>query len=272
MKSISSAHNRAIKENKKLRMKKYRDSTREYLIEGIRLTEEALKAEKIKEVFYDESLELSERGRQLLRQLELYETAKGLECCCKVESPVMRELAETKTPQGVVAVVKKKGAGLSVLEQITKRRLLLIVDGISDPGNLGTLIRTSWAAGVAAVICLPETVDPWNGKCVRSTMGGIFHVPLITGVNWPEVREWCRSHAYQLVACDLEGELEYHSGTYEDKVAVIVGSEGEGLKTVIPETVDKRVRIPLLQGAESLNAAVAGSIVIYEILRQGGSC
>ncbi len=263
MKYITSVNNPLIKNAKKLQKKKYRDMDGSFLVEGTRLVEEAYGANCLKAVFFDESLLDSPRGKELHEKL--IESSLEGESMFQVSSDIIKLLAETESPQGIVAIASKSLVTLTSLA--VKKGIILISDGIQDPGNLGTMIRTAWAAGVTAVICLPGTVDPFNDKTVRSTMGGIFNVPIITGECWSDVKDWCGNKGYQIVAGDLEGEA-YCKPLYEEKVALVIGNEGQGLISVTVKDVDKKVKIPLLEGAESLNAAVACGIILYEILRQ----
>lgn len=269
MEMIHSVQNTLIKETKKLQQKKYRDEKGCFLVEGVRLVEEGLASSCLTEVFYDDTLLETARGRELLHKIEQHNSQNPVRTLqCHLVSPqVIKALAETETPQGIAAIALKKTLTLDSLPP--GGNLLLIVDGLQDPGNLGTMIRTAWAAGVQAVICLPQTVDPYNGKAVRSTMGGIFHIPIICGPDWPLVSRWCRSRRYQLVAGNLEGE-KYSNVSFSGKAALVIGNEGQGLMSVGYGEVDLNVRIPLLGGAESLNAAVACGILLYEIIRQRG--
>lgn len=262
MEIIQSAQNPLIKGVKKLQQKKYREEKGEFLIEGIRLVEEAERAEQLEMFFYDESLWKTKRGCLLFHRLK-QKTGR----CHQVSSEVLKVLSETQTPQGIVAVAKKKELTLSALSG-RPEGIVLISDGIQDPGNLGAMIRTAWAAGVGALIALTGTVDPYNSKTVRSTMGGIFHVPLLTQLTWQEVYEWIRRQGYQVVAGVLDGGEDYYRNDYTGKVALIIGNEGQGLQTVVLQDVDRKVKIPLAQGAESLNAAVACGILLYEIVKQ----
>lgn len=265
---ISSGENPLVKETKKLKLKKYREERGEFLIEGVRLVEEGLKSGRLKGIFYEETLSCTVRGRQLLHIIEQSARDKKIAFSHRVTLPVIKALAETQTPQGIVAVAVKDPVSLASLNRVKSEELLLVIDGLQDPGNLGALVRTACAAGAGAVICLPGTADPYCGKAVRSTMGGIFRIPVINGVEWDYLREWCRENDYCLAAGDLNAEVEYFSVAYPEKTALIIGNEGQGLLNVTPEEVDFRVKIPLKNGVESLNAAVAGGILLYEIMRQ----
>ena len=263
MEIIESRQNALIKERVKLQQKKYRQKAGRFLVEGIRLVEEAVSAGRLTEVFVEESLFYSERGEELFHRIE-----KSSVACYRVNRDILRTLAETESPQGIVGVARQERVDLNEIK-LTKG-LILILDGIQDPGNLGTIWRTAWAAGVDALFCLPGTVDPYNGKTVRATMGGIFHVPVVAGTEteWDSLHQWCTAHGFQLVAGDLGAQQYHYEVSYQERVALVIGNEAQGLLTIQGEELDERVKIPLMCEAESLNAAVACGILIYEVIRQ----
>jgi len=264
MEIITSVQNQLIKETKKLQQRKYREETRRFLIEGVRLTEEALQGGVLETVFYTENVFETDRARALLHSLmEKQNESISLH---EVTPQVLKIITETESPQGIMGIARQQDnkLGQMILPELA---LVLIADSLQDPGNLGTMIRTAWCAGVDAVVCLPGTVDPYNGKTVRASMGGIFNVAIITGVEWEDVRVWCQEQQLQLVAGDLHGQKHF-TLDYSPRVALVIGNEGQGLTQVLPEQVDANITIPLAQGAESLNAAVACGVLVYEIMRQ----
>ncbi|MGI6605982.1 MAG: TrmH family RNA methyltransferase [Peptococcia bacterium] len=273
MEIIESRQNNLIKERIKLQQKKYRQSTGLFLVEGVRMVEEAWAAGQLTEVFVDDTVSSSPRGARLFQQLlepnQEKERNKASTVNCHLVKPdILRLLAETESPQGIVGVASQTSVELSTLQ--IRHGLILILDGIQDPGNLGTIWRTAWAAGVDAIFCLPGTVDPYNGKTVRATMGGVFHVPVFAGTvsEWPALRQWCAKEGFQLVAGELGASRTHYDVSYGDRVALVIGNEAQGLLTVAPTELAERVKIPLMDGAESLNAAVACGILVYEVLRQ----
>jgi TrmH family RNA methyltransferase len=215
-------------------------------------------------VFFTNSLLESERGSNLFQALKDCQEKVQVQ---EVTGEVLRGLAETDTPQGIVGVSRRGNYSLADLEELNEC-LVLIADGIQDPGNLGTMVRTAWAAGVKALVCLQGTVDPYNGKTIRSSMGGVFHLPIFTGIQWQEFSAWAHDQGFFLVAAELEGSDVYHRVDYKPKTALVIGNEGSGLLTVKGEEVDCRVRIPLQAGAESLNAGIACGIILFEIRKQ----
>jgi TrmH family RNA methyltransferase len=273
MEIIESRQNNLIKERIKLQQKKYRQSTGLFLVEGVRMVEEAWAAGQLTEVFVDDTVSSSPRGARFFQQLlepnQEKERNKASTVNCHLVKPdILRLLAETESPQGIVGVASQTSVELSTLQ--IRHGLILILDGIQDPGNLGTIWRTAWAAGVDAIFCLPGTVDPYNGKTVRATMGGVFHVPVFAGTvsEWPALRQWCAKEGFQLVAGELGASRTHYDVSYGDRVALVIGNEAQGLLTVAPTELAERVKIPLMDGAESLNAAVACGILVYEVLRQ----
>ncbi len=178
-----------------------------------------------------------------------------------VAAHVLAAVSEVETPQGVVAVVRRPPAALEPL-LARPDLLLLLVDRVQDPGNLGTMIRTADAAGASAVVLLPGTVDPQNAKVVRATMGSLFHLPV---VEWPgeRVRAALRERGVRLVATDAAGAVDFRDADYRRPLAIAVGNEGEGLSPEWRAVADVVVRIPIAGAAESLNVAVAAALVLY---------
>ncbi len=236
-----------------------RDKHDAFIVEGIRITEEALGAGvDLKFAAVSPSLGDSGRGRSLLEHLKArtrVEQVKDLE---------LKDLAETETPQGVVAVAEIPHASLRDL-QVTSSPIVLVVDAVQDPGNLGTLIRSADAFGVAAIIALPGTVDYWNSKVVRSAAGASFHVPLISS---PDDRtwSWLVEHEFLVCGADMQG-TSIADANLGGRVALVVGNEGSGLRKETRKQIVKALAIPMPGRAESLNVAVAAGILLYELSR-----
>lgn len=180
----------------------------------------------------------------------------------EVAPHVLEAVSGVETPQGVVAVVRRQAV---LLDEALARPdlLLLIVDRVQDPGNLGTMIRTADAAGASAVAVTPGTVDPTNPKAARATMGSLFHLPVAEMEPDPLLAA-LSAHGVRLLAADAAGPVTARDANYTRPLAIAVGSEGEGLSPTWVEAADQVVRIPLLGRAESLNAAVAAAILLYE--------
>ena len=253
---ITSAQNQSVAEARKLKQKKFREESGLYLAEGLRLAEEAAKAGSVLEVYYHESFSDMERGAELLSALSV-KTRRFYQ----VTARVLNTLAETETPQGVVCVCERRQA--SIKDFSPDRGLVVVADGIQDPGNLGAILRTLWAAGSQGLICLPGTTDPYNGKCIRASMGAIFNVPVFTDLRWSLVSRWALDHGYAAVAADAHGGTDYRQIEWPDKTLLCIGNEAKGLLTIPAEDINERVFIPLAEEAESLNAAVAAGILIF---------
>lgn len=236
-----------------------RDKHNAFVVEGIRIIEEALAAGvDLKFAAVSPSLGDSGRGRSLLEHLKARTRVE------QVRDLDLRELAETETPQGVIAVADMPGASLREL-QITNNTIVVVVDAVQDPGNLGTLIRSADAFGVSAIIALPGTVDYWNSKVVRSAAGASFHVPLVSA---PDDRtwKWLTENEFLVCGADMHG-TSIAEANIGGRVALVVGNEGSGLRKETRSHLVKTLAIPMPGRAESLNVAVAAGIILYELSR-----
>ena len=188
----------------------------------------------------------------------------GIECET-VTDTVYRKLSDTVSPQGVMAVVRRTEV---TLEDLADGRPVLMLEGIQDPGNLGTMMRTAEAAGAAGIIADSGTVDLYNPKVVRATMGTIFRVPYLVCGSLAGVAEELRSMGYSLYAAHLEGSVPYTEPDYIGSCAFLIGNEGNGLTRETAALADRYIRIPMEGQVESLNAAMAAGILLYEAHRQ----
>jgi len=226
-----------------------------FLAEGARLAEEALAAEwPIRFVLYAEGL--NERGQGLVEKLK--ESGSEVE---KIAPNLMKSLSETETPQGLLAVLE-----LSQLSLPQNLNFVLIPDQIRDPGNLGTLIRTAAAAGVQAILLPPETTDAFAPKVVRAGMGAHFRLPIRT-MSWDEIKQYCKSGSLQVFLADMNGESCWETD-FRKPLALIVGGEADGANEEARELANTIVSIPMPGQVESLNAGVAGAVLMFEIVRQ----
>ncbi|HMB23224.1 MAG TPA: RNA methyltransferase [Anaerolineales bacterium] len=234
---------------------KERREANAFVTEGVRLVEEAADSNwKFQFVLYDESL--SERGLKLVEKLE----SKKVEVE-KVESRLLQSLSETETPQGILAILEFTNL------PITKSpNFILIPDQIRDPGNLGTLLRTAAAAGVQAVLIPPETTDPFAPKVLRSGMGAHFRLP-IHAVTWEEIKQITKSANQQIFLADMDGTSCWGTDLRKP-LALIVGGEAEGASEQARKLANQQISIPMAGSVESLNAGVAGSVLMFEVVRQ----
>ncbi len=251
---ISSNQNPKIKLARALTgLPKERRKAEAFLAEGVRLVEEAFAASwPFRFVLYLD--ELSERGKKLVEKLE--DKKIDVE---KVESSLLQSLSETETSQGIIAILD-----YSLLPSPQSPNFILIPDSIRDPGNLGTLLRTADAASVQAVLIPPETTDAFAPKVVRAGMGAHFRLPILS-MSWDEIHE--RTKGLQIYLADMDGQscwdIEFHQ-----PLALIVGGEAEGASEQARKLATAFVKIPMAGKAKSLNAAVAGSVLMFEMVRQ----
>ena len=145
---------------------------------------------------------------------------------------------------------------------------LLVLDRVQDPGNLGTLLRTADAAGVAGVVLLVGTTDVYAPKAVRSSMGSLFHLPVVTDVTEAALLAFCQARCYELLVTSLEGSINLYQTRLQGRKALVLGSEAAGVSPTLLSAANTRLRIPMAGQAESLNVAMSGAIILFEMLRQ----
>ena len=224
-----------------------------FVVEGVRVVEEAENKDwKFRFALYDASL--NERGSSLVEQL----LSRGIEVD-EVSEPLMKSLSDTETPQGILAVLENNQLPIP-----DSPNFILIPDQIRDPGNLGTLLRTAAAAGVQAVLLPPETTDAFAPKVVRSGMGAHFHLPILT-MKWEKIR--METQGLQIYLADMDGTPCWESDL-QSPLVLIVGSEAEGASEDAREVATQKISIPMSGNMESLNAGVAGSLLMFEVIRQ----
>ncbi len=226
-----------------------------FVVEGVRLVEEAANSNwEFRFALYDESL--NERGKSLVERL----TSRGVDVEMVSES-LMKSLSETETPQGILAVLD-----LTNLPIPNSPNFILIPDQIRDPGNLGTLLRTAAATGVQAVLIPPETTDAFAPKVVRSGMGAHFRLP-IRAMMWEEIEQMSKSANLQIYLADMNGTSCWEANLRQP-LALIVGGEAEGASEEARRLANQQISIPMMGKVESLNAGVAGSVLMFEVVRQ----
>lgn len=256
MERITSEQNKWLKKIKALGLKKYRDEYGQFVIEGGRFCEEALKNKaEIEALLVSEAALENPAVKGVLTKFtpDYFVVAGNL----------LEKCLPTVHPQGIAAIVAKPSWDL---EQVLQIDVVLIIDGIQDPGNLGTLIRTSLGVGVGAVFCLKGTVDLYNEKTLRATMGAVFNLPVLYIQDKQSLLNLLQKHNFTVVVADVNTEMYYYEYNYPEKVALVLGSEAHGPLN-FQESYQK-VKIPLNPVVESLNVAIAGGIILYEIFRQ----
>ncbi|HJZ66864.1 MAG TPA: RNA methyltransferase [Blastocatellia bacterium] len=272
---ITSRHNPLIKRFRRVRAGGERPRI---FIEGARLIEDALGADAhFESVAFTAEFEGTERGAALVDLLQRVPCRGAL-----VSKQVMEAIADTKTPQGVAAIVTRP---YFELDDLFSRGpdLLVVADELQDPGNLGTIIRTAEAAGAKGLITTRFTVDPFNDKAIRSSMGSALRLPLVTGAARRDVFSKCRESKLRIIGSVPEtslDELSLVGKTRHDQVkiyteidltgpiAILVGREAEGISTEAAMQADEFAHIPMAEGVESLNVAAATTVLLYEAARQ----
>ena len=279
MEIISSKDNKKIKYIRSLLEKgSIRKKSKTFVVEGIKLTDEALECGKVVEIvcaksLYDEIISGDLSGNRLLAENDKNITnyVKKGSSLLVVSDTVFKSVSETKTPQGILAVVEMPDYGLldkGFLEQAYTKNgkiKLLVLEDTADPGNLGTIMRTAEAAGVTGVIMGKGTVDIFNPKVVRSTMGSIFRLPFAYVEDLKETIRELKKQGISFYATHLKGEKSYKDIKYSDRSAILVGNEARGLSDEVADLADTYVLIPMQGKVESLNAAVAAALMMYEV-------
>lgn len=242
---IESKQNQRVKYWKKLHKKKYRDLEKKFLVEGWHLVEEAMNSHWTIETM------IIEQGIEFPHKLDQVEYVY-------VTQEVFKEITQTETPQGIMAVIKYND-----WEQNKQYDKLLLVDGVQDPGNVGTIIRSALAFGIDAVVLGKGCTDLFHDKVVRATQGALFHLAIFRD----DLNEWmnyCEEHRIPVFATALdETATPLQQIKEHDRYAIVVGNEGSGVSKDILEKADYKVYIPISEQSESLNVGVATSIVLY---------
>jgi TrmH family RNA methyltransferase len=261
---ISSSKNPLIKSIKGLYRKKDRWSNKLYIIEGIKLINEAIDhGEDIIYIICNQKFIESEEGSIFYNKL-----AK-IENLIYVSDNLFKEICDTENSQGVLAIVSFK---LKNPEDLYggKEKFLLFLNGLQDPGNIGTIIRSADAFKADGIIIGDNCVDPYNPKVVRATMGSIFRVPMYFIKNDIGFLRELKKCDYSIYATSLEGSIPNYEITYKDNFVIVIGNESRGVSEEVLSLADKLIKIPMPGSAESLNAGVAASIILYEVMKQRG--
>jgi TrmH family RNA methyltransferase len=255
---ITSTHNPKIQSVRRLLSQpKARREARAFVVEGVRLTEEALQAGwAFQQVLWSD--ELGQRGRAILAHI-----AEAGIPCEQVDAAILQSASDTQSPQGILAIVEMTWLPLPPAPDF-----LLVLDALRDPGNLGTILRTASAAGVQGVLLSPGCADPFNPKVVRSAMGAHFHLPICT-LSWSNIAEIIAAMPTYLT--DAAGAWNYTQADFRAPLALIIGSEAEGAGQEARQLAQQRLAIPMPGHADSLNAAMAAAILLFEVVRQRGA-
>lgn len=256
---ITSLSNKQLKNVIQLTKKsKVRKEQELFIVEGIKMFLEAPK-ELIKQVFVSETFIKKDENEKILNGIR-YEV---------VDDKIFQLISDTQTPQGILCVIKQLKYELDdILKQ--ENPLLIILEDLQDPGNMGTIVRTGEGAGVDGIIMSQNTVDIYNPKTIRSTMGSIYRMPFIYVKDINSIIETLKIKKISTYAAHLKGEKFYNEFNYKKGSAFLIGNEGNGLSNTVSDASDYYLKIPMEGKVESLNAAVASSILMYEAHRQRG--
>lgn len=248
MEYLSSLKNPKIQQWRSLKERKGRRETGCFLVEGRKMVEEALASRFPVEAVLADANRVEEFV--LPDHVTLY----------TMPDHVLAAVCDTKTPQGIAAVVRMVNS-----EQLGDK--LVAMDGVQDPGNVGTIIRTADAAGIEGVVLSNQCADVFSPKVLRATMGSIFRMGIVVTDDLPDTLMQLRKSGSSVISSQLDGEPFYERSPVGEKFCLVIGSEGNGVTADVQSVATHRVKLPMRGGAESLNAAVAAGIMMYELMR-----
>lgn len=258
---ITSTSNAKIKRIVQLRKKKkVRDAEGVFLVEGIRMFRE-IPEKLLQEIYISESCEEKE-GKEIRRRASACGIRPEL-----VSDGVFSHLSDTQTPQGILCVVRQLSYSLEEVADAPCPHML-VLDRLQDPGNVGTILRTAEGAGVTGILLDGECADIYNPKTIRSTMGSIFRMPFYYIQDLEEGIRYLKKRGICTYAAHLEGKRAYDEEDYRKPCAFLIGNEGNGLRPEIADLADTYIRIPMAGEVESLNAAIASAVLMFEAGRQ----
>ncbi len=260
---ITSSSNSLIKHVRLLHKKKIRWESKNFFVEGLRSVKESIISHAEIEYFlYSDSLFETKGGKDLFSLID-----KNYENVYNITDKLLKEISDTQNPQGIIAVVRFNKNSLN--EALKERNnFLILLDRVQDPGNMGTIIRTADALGANGILITSGCVDPYNPKTIRATMGSIFHIPLIHYDNVDEVLLDLKKRNIEVISTGLESSRPCYEIDFTKDFVLVIGNEASGISERVQELSDTIVKIPMQGRAESLNAAIASGIVMYEASRQ----
>ncbi len=261
---IASPRNQLVKTVASLRQKKYRDELGLFPVEGVRLAEEIVAAGWPVEIcIFTAAAEADPRAARLLGAL------RGKRCrLVQVTDQLYAKMSDTQEPQGVMLVALQRPVSFADILSRSAKPLIAVLDGIQDPGNAGTIIRTADAAGCSGVVMLKGSVDLYAGKTVRATMGSLFHLPVVASMTRDELIRALSAAGIPLIATDLAGATVYSAARLSGPAAIVFGNEGVGVGAELLARAAQRIIVPIYGKAESLNVATAAAVILYEAARQ----
>lgn len=258
---IISQQNQIVKHVKLLHEKSKRDKLGQFFVEGHRIVEDALQN--------DASIEfaaISEAGmgKRETEDLVCRLKEKGL-LIYEVSDKIFKEISNTESPQGILIVLRRPK--FDIENVIKDGEFFVLLENIQDPGNMGTIIRTADAAGASGVVVSKGCVDIYNPKVLRSTMGSIFHLPIVKVDNFEETIYDLKNNRFNVLAAHLDGQTWHFDVDMKNKTAVVIGNEANGISDSVAKEC-KLIKIPMQGKSESLNASVSAAVIIYEYVRQ----
>ncbi len=247
MHSVNNPSNNKIKEIIKLHQKKYRDETGLFLTEGLKAVQELETANiKIQEIFATKNIDVKKLKHPVT---------------C-IDETVMKKISTTASACEILAIAKKK---IYNIEEITKKNKLILLDAISDPGNLGTIIRSAAAFGIEGIILFDDCVDIYSSKVVRSATGNLFKTPIINIKTTEELKKNFKEHVKVATALSKENNISVKECSKLNKYIVMFGSEAKGLCKELTDITDKNIKLEMRNNVESLNLSVSASIIMYKL-------
>lgn len=238
MKIITSKDNELIKHIKKLKDKKYRDENKEYVVEGIKMIEEAIQEKcQIKQIIICDDCEKT----SIISKEQMYEIAKYE--CIYVTNKVFESITGVVNPQGILAIIERNN---TKQENIRSEEIIVALDDIQDPGNLGTILRTVDSIGLTQILVSKGTADVYNPKVVRSSMGAIFRVNIIECEDLKQTLKNLQKQNYEIVVTSLQGKNSIYEIKYNKKI-IVIGNEANGVEKEIQELANQKVKIPMLR-------------------------
>ena len=259
MQIITSKDNELVKHIRKLKDKKFRDENNEYVVEGVRLVEEAVKENaKIKQIIVcEDTTKTYEIPTHIMLEIAKYE-------CIYVSDKVFNLITQVTNPQGIMAIIEKDTANVQI---DYTQDIIVTLDDVQDPGNLGTILRTVDSIGLNQIIVSKGMADAFNAKVVRSTMGAIFRIKIIEVEDLAKAIKDMKKHHFKLMVTSLQTDNSIYDINFNKKI-IVIGNEANGVSKEIQEMADEKAKIPMLGRTESLNASVATGVVLYEYVRQ----
>lgn len=249
MEHLTSLKNPKVMMWRALKDRKGRRETGLFLVEGRKMTEEALASSfTVDTILVDET------------RIDEFDLPADVPVCA-LPPHVLAAVCDTKTPQGIAAVVRMQGS-------LPAGRRLIALDGVQDPGNVGTIIRTADCAGIEGVLLSEQCADIFSPKVLRATMGSIFRMPMLVTGDLPGVLSGLVQDGYHVLSSQLDGEPFYQYSGQNGRYCLVIGSEGNGVSEPVRALATHRVKLPMRGGAESLNAAVAAGIMMYHLTRE----